>query len=129
MPPDAFRFEHEPVLDRAYRDSSKREAPPFETWVFHARADWSAAHLEADRAAIARDVLAAASRALGADFDADPLIVQAHRWRYARPVQSLTAPCQVADGLFLAGDAWGERIEGAWVSGVRAARAILAGAP
>lgn len=125
VPAHALRFEHEPVLDRAYRDSSKREEAPLETWVFHARADWSGEHSEADRAAIARDVLAAATRALGVDFETETLLVHVHRWRYARPVQALKVPFRVAEGLYLAGDAWGERIEGAWLSGVRAAHGVL----
>ena len=125
VPSDALRFEQEPVLDRAYRDSSKRDVSPYETWVFHTRADWSDRHVETDRTAIARHVLAAASRALGADFETAPLVVQVHRWRYARPVQVLPEPDPVEAGLLLAGDAWGERIEGAWLSGVRSAWRLL----
>jgi predicted NAD/FAD-dependent oxidoreductase len=122
--PDALRFEDEPVLDRAYRDSSKRDGASHETWVLHARADWSREHAEEPREAIGAALLAAAGRATGASFGG-AIAVQAHRWRFARPVETLEGGFVAADGLYLAGDAWGERIEGAWLSGVRMARELV----
>ena len=122
--PDALRFEDEPVLDRAYRDSSKRDGASHETWVLHARADWSREHAEESREAIGAALLAAAGRTTGASFEG-AIAVQAHRWRFARPVETLEGHLLAADGLFLAGDAWGERIEGAWLSGVRMAREMV----
>jgi predicted NAD/FAD-dependent oxidoreductase len=53
-----------------------------------------------------------------------------HRWRYSQPVQTFPARCYgiaTAPPLVLAGDAFGgPRVEGAFLSGVAAARWLLA---
>jgi len=107
------------------RDSSKPGRPavnaaPQETWLLHAEAEWSEAHLELppDEAAA---LMLAAFAALGGPA---PPRWTAHRWRYADTREPLLDGC-VWDGglrLGLCGD-WlnGGKVEGAWVSGQRLA--------
>lgn len=107
------------------RDAAKPGRPPGRRWVAHATPAWSAEHLEADAAAVA-DALARAF----ALFGPAPARCVAHRWRHALPVDAPAIPTALWDadaGLGAAGD-WlgGARVEGAWLSGLAAAEAILA---
>lgn len=116
-----------PELAWIARDSSKPGRAPGERWVLHATPAWSAAELERAPAELAPRLLAAFARELGQELP--PLAhLEAHRWRYAspgRPVE-LAHPVDLERGLVLAGD-WlaGGRIEGAYLSGLAAAEAVL----
>ncbi len=108
------------------RDAGKPHRPPGPRWVVHATAAWSAEHLEADPVEVAAALAEAFAR-----FGPAPARSVAHRWRYALPRHAPAAPAALWDadiGLGAAGD-WlgGARVEGAWLSGLAAAEAILAG--
>lgn len=110
------------------RNSNKPQRGAAETWVVHAGAEWSAEYLEneADRVA---PLMLRELQSLEPAFDKGPTVQLAHRWRYALADKPLSAGC-LLDGetrLAVAGD-WcsGSRIEGAWSSGVAAARRLEA---
>ena len=125
----AQRLADHPVLAWVACDAAKpgRPSRALQTWVVHAKPDWSAAHLEGDPQMV-----------LGALHEAFVEIVRpsapvffaaAHRWRYAQvaqPAATLFA-WDPALGLGLCGD-WriGPRIEAAWVSGHALAGAVIA---
>jgi len=109
------------------RDSSKPGRPAREAWVLHAAPAWSAARLDRPRDEVARELARAFERAAGVAL---PSVehADAHLWRYARPAEERERGAFVdrERGLALAGDAYvGGRVEGAWTSGVAAARALL----
>ena len=118
------------ALDWAARNSSKpgRAAWP-ETWVLHASPGWSAERLDGAPEAVAGELLDAFFR-VAELRPRDPLHLAGHRWRHARSAEPREDGVLAADGagLLLAGD-WlaGDRIEGAWVSGVAAADRLLDG--
>ena len=106
------------------RDSSKPGRPSGETWLLHATAEWSEAHIEATPEAVA-DTLLRAFAELGAP---PPEAWTAHRWRYADTEPPLDA-CHVWDvdrRIGLCGD-WlnGGKVEGAWLSGRSLAQDVL----
>lgn len=95
-------------------------------WVAHATAAWSRAHLDDEPGSVAQrlgDELTALVPALGEGLT----LRLAHRWRFAMARESLAGPILARDDerLVIAGD-WcaGQRIEGAWISGVAAARRL-----
>lgn len=106
------------------RDSSKPGRTGPETWLLHATAAWSDAHIEEDASAVIATLLAAFA-ALGGPA---PQAATAHRWRYADTEAPLTqgswldAPLRVG----LCGD-WlhGGKVEGAWLSGRALAQQVL----
>lgn len=109
------------------RDSSKPGRTGLETWLLHASAEWSEAHIEDDAA----KVCAALLQAFAALGGPDPGSVQAtaHRWRYADSAPALTAGCWwSADARLGACGDWlnGGKVEGAWLSGRALARSALA---
>jgi predicted NAD/FAD-dependent oxidoreductase len=87
-----------------------------ETWLLHATAEWSEAHIEDTPEAVA-EILLEAFAELGAPL---PAAWAAHRWRYADSVPAMAYECIWDDalGLGLCGD-WlnGGKVEGAWLSG------------
>jgi renalase len=95
--------------------------------TLHARADWSLAHWDADVDATHARLRQAAAPWLG---DATIVESQLKRWRFATPQRLWPEPCWRAPGpapLVLAGDAFaGPRVEGAALSGLAAAEALLA---
>lgn len=106
------------------RDSSKPGRPRGETWLLHATAEWSEAHIEATPEAVA-DTLLRAFAELGAP---PPEAWTAHRWRYADTEPPLDA-CHVWDvdrRIGLCGD-WlnGGKVEGAWLGGRSLAQDVL----
>lgn len=105
-------------------DSSKPGRDGAPTWLLHATAPWSEAHLGQDSQQIAATLLAAFYR-LGGPV---PETWTAHRWRYAGSEAATPGAClwRAADGLGLCGD-WlnGGSVEGAWLSGVALARQVL----
>jgi predicted NAD/FAD-dependent oxidoreductase len=98
------------------RDNSKPGRSGQETWVLHATADWSDAHLENDADNVA-DSLLEAFRQLGAP---EPVAWTAHRWRYASTAPQRGGGCvwDADTAVGLCGD-WinGGTVEGAWLSG------------
>jgi renalase len=117
----------EPALAWIMRDSAKPGRADGERWVLHARADWSAEHLEQTPQAVG-DALLSRFRALtGA---AQPTFAVAHRWRYA-------AGGGIADGgglvdlgsrIAACGDWVNQgRVEGAWISGTATAERLYRG--
>jgi predicted NAD/FAD-dependent oxidoreductase len=95
--------------------------------TFHATAGWSAAHWDDDPGEAHAALLEHARPWLG-----DAEIVAAHhkRWRFATPASIWPEPCWQPDdvaSLAVAGDAFaGPKVEGAALSGIAAAHALLA---
>jgi predicted NAD/FAD-dependent oxidoreductase len=93
--------------------------------TIHAGARFSRSHWETDEDAIAGQLLAAAGRWLGSEVAQ----YQVHRWRYSKPSTFYGELCLRLDKpgpWVLAGDALvAPRIEGAFLSGLSAAEAIL----
>ena len=112
------------------RDSSKPGRPDSGVaWVAQAAPGWSAAHLEEDKATIARRMLPLLCEVIGAD-PASALCSDAHRWRYARVTAPLGRPfLRDASGTLHLGGDWclGPRAEAAWASGTAIAHDILGG--
>ena len=108
------------------RNSSKPGRPCGESWILHASPDWSQRHLEIERESAAGLLFDAFNRALGGPVDA-PIHLAAHRWRFALPTEPLAEACLVDSELRVVacGD-WcgGPRVEGAYLSGLEAARRI-----
>jgi renalase len=110
------------------RDSSKPGRGGPETWLLHASAEWSEAHIEETADHVGTALLAAFGQ-LGGPA---PQHWTAHRWRYAdtEPVLDLGCVWQEARGLGLCGD-WlhGGKVEGAWLSGQALARQVAESMP
>ena len=104
---------------------------PTHYWTLHAGVDYSTQYIDAEPSDLAAELLEEFTAITG--FERSRIeFVHGHRWRYARPSPSAPEPAEPPyaglpdNGLALAGD-WlaGGRIEGAWRSGVAAARALL----
>ncbi len=115
----ALRVSGHPALEWIAREHTKRPGPP--ALMLHARAEWSAQHLEASPQQVQGLLLEAAQEIAG------PLEVSgsfAHRWRYATPDQRFPEACgwQPQERLGWCGD-WcrsdehGPRLEAALLSG------------
>jgi len=98
------------------RDNSKPGRGAQETWLLHASAEWSEAHLEETPETVAAALL----QAFGQLGGPAPQAWSAHRWRYADTEPALDKGCVWDAGLRigLCGD-WlnGGKVEGAWLSG------------
>ena len=98
------------------RDSSKPGRNGAETWLLHANAEWSEAHLAEDSNHVANALLLAFEQLGGTS----PQAWTAHRWHYADSEPALNIACawQAELSLGLCGD-WlnGGKVEGAWLSG------------
>lgn len=109
------------------RDSGKPGRPQgTETWLLHADADWSDAHIEDPADAVAAQLLAAWTELGGPR----PAAWAAHRWRYADVAEphAPMGPQWCGDlALGLCGD-WltAGKVEGAWLSGRDLARIACA---
>jgi len=123
LPFDAA-FVNEGPLRWIARDSSKPGRRGAETWLLHASAEWSDAHLEQDADAVAGELLRT-FRELGVPA---PQAQTAHRWRFADTEPALAQGCAWHEGhaIGLCGD-WlnGGKVEGAWRSGRQLARRLL----
>jgi predicted NAD/FAD-dependent oxidoreductase len=121
-------FVHNSPLSWVARNGSKPGRPEGEAWVLHGSPEWSREHLELDRSEAARRLLEAFAQAAGGLVEA-PHHLDAHRWRFALPLEPLAEPCLIDADLRLAacGD-WcgGPRVEGAFLSGRAAAERLLA---
>lgn len=116
------------------QDGSKPARNSPHTWVLHATTEWSAAHLDFSSDEITA-LLMADFNALLKNWLPDIPTPQfenavAHRWRFARghSAQHNLVHVWPQDGLALAGD-WiaGGRVEGAYLSGIAAARKLIDG--
>jgi renalase len=108
------------------RDSSKPERPSAEAWVLHASSEWTDEHLDGDPEFIVDTLSGELERLTGVSLP-EVLHRDAHCWRFAQPESDLEAGVLIDQerGLILAGDAYcGGRIEGAYLSGVLAARGL-----
>jgi renalase len=119
-------FVNEGALSWVCNQAAKPGRPAALAWVLHATAEWSRAHLESDGARVSERLLEAA-RLLPGAADVQVEFATAHRWRYSRARQPLESGALWFEQqrLALAGD-WcaGSRVEGAFLSGVAAARHI-----
>jgi len=117
-------FVNEGPLRWIARDSSKPGRGGRETWLLHATAEWSEAHLERNANEIVASLLPAFSQLGGPT----PQAWTAHRWRYADTEPALDTGCvwEPDVGLGLCGD-WlnGGKVEGAWLSGRALAQQVL----
>ena len=108
------------------RDSSKPGRAGRESWLLHASAAWSEAHIECDGEEVAAQLLAAFA-ALGGP---PPQRWSVHRWRYASTPQARSEVClwEPAQSLGVCGD-WlnGGTVEAAWLSGQALAQRIIDG--
>lgn len=83
VPLDLLRPEAGP-FEQVIRDGAKPgRAADVHAWVAHARAEWSATHLEESKEAMAETLLGAFADAVGTDLPTTSYCA-AHRWRYAR---------------------------------------------
>ncbi len=115
------------ALSWVCRDSSKPGRPSAEAWVLHASAEWTEEHLDEPPEIIADTLPRELERLTGMPL---PRVLNrdAHHWRFAQPDSEREAgvPVDRDRGLVLAGDAYsGGRIEGAYLSGVAAARSLV----
>ncbi len=105
------------------RDNSKPGREGQETWLLHASAEWSEAHIEDDAEEVSRALLLAFNQ-LGGQA---PQAWSAHRWRYADTAMQLDHVCawDAQRRLGLCGD-WlnGGKVEGAWLSGTALAKLV-----
>ena len=123
-------FINEGPLSWIARDNTKpkRQTPPgTQAWVLHASSEWSAANVDHDAADVQKDLIAAFEAASGATVS-NVVYSVAHRWLYAIPESPLDQEClwDNATGIGACGD-WcgGPRIEGAFLSGMAVAGALL----
>ena len=98
-------------------------------WVIHASAAWSESQLDTPLESVATAMWSLLVD-LFPEFAGGPILLRkAHRWRYSQCTQPLDQGCLVdsASRCVVAGD-WcaGNRVEGAWLSGVAAAEATIA---
>lgn len=109
------------------RNSGKPGRPTSaECWVLQAGAEWSRCNLEREAADVARELLTSFF-AIGGWPPQDPIHLDAHRWRFARSAGPGSGGCLVDEDARIAvcGD-WlnGDRIEGAFLSGLSAAERL-----
>jgi len=128
IPADGIFIDH-PALSWAARNDSKPGRGGGPAWVVHASSDWSRGREEEPADRIVSALLPAFEEAIGVRLP-EPVYAAAHRWRYARPAQSLGDgflwDAELAVGM--CGD-WcnGARVEGAFESGLQLARHMRGG--
>lgn len=92
--------------------------------TFHANPEWSREHFELPTDQIGAELMAAAQRWIGKSIVVHR---EVKKWRFATPQRVWPEPCWVHESgsLVLAGDAFaGPKVEGAYLSGLAAARAL-----
>lgn len=127
------------VVHQSAKPGARAEEPEIDTWVAHARLDWTQSHLEMS----AETVLPLLQRALETELMVHGLpapqwrFATAHRWRYAQAgspwAGSAGEPLEYrwnpAAGIGLCGDSFSaaaqEGVEAAWRSGRALAAAVL----
>lgn len=128
LPPGPGAVQHGDDTFSMIVDNERKGISRVPAVTLHANPQWSLAWWERDRAETAEALLRAARPWLG---DAVVLEHQVKRWRLATPQRLWPERCWIAPGttapLVLAGDAFaGPRVEGAVLSGLAAAQAVLA---
>lgn len=114
----------------AARNSAKPGRSGPESWVIQAGPAWSRANLERGTGEVAGELAGEFVSSLANSCDSapiPPLVVAAHRWRYARSGASGEGLLWDPDARLGACGDWllGPRVECAWLSGNRLADAIL----
>jgi renalase len=110
-------------------DNQRKGISDVPALTFHANEVFSAANYHADANSLQADLVDAARPFFGS---ANVVAVEVKKWRYARPLTMHADRCvsvEPVEGtrLVFAGDAFGEaRVEGAALSGLAAAQALLA---
>ena len=108
------------------RNSTKTGRPEAESWVLHSHAEWSLAHMDASPEDVSRKMLQALSEVIDSPLP-EVLFSTSHRWLLARSEEPLDAGYlwKESTGLGVCGD-WlhGDRVEGAFLSGLELATAI-----
>lgn len=124
---DTLRVKDLPIDWLAMNHAKPGRGKDVGTLVVHSAPDWSDIHAEADREWVQNTMLQAASALIGLPLDKAPHIAL-HRWLYASNKSSPDVSCLIGDGIVAAGD-WclGGRVQGAWLSGRAAAKAIIEG--
>jgi predicted NAD/FAD-dependent oxidoreductase len=119
------------VTDRTLAWVSREGSKPgraagAECWTLHGSPEWSEARLEDEPGRVARALLDRFFE-LGGAAPRNPVHLEAHRWRYARSAEPRTVATTLDSEarIAIAGD-WtvGDRLEGAWQSGIEAAETI-----
>ena len=109
-------------------DNRRKGISAVDALTIHANADWSEAHWGDDHSALEASLRVEAAPFIGS---AAVTAAQIKKWRFATPRTPSPDPCWIAPAdagpLALAGDAFaGPKIEGAVLSGLSAADALLA---
>ena len=132
-PGDWLRFQGDGPLLNAVRESAKPGRGGGERWTITSASDWSASRLEADRDAVAAELVEAFLEAVGGR-GVSATFVTGHRWTFSRPnvedeqVDRREAITAVdADGpVLICGDwEYGTKVEAALLSGMASAGRIL----
>jgi hypothetical protein len=123
---DAVFIDH-PALSWAARNDTKPGRSGGPAWVLHATGSWSRGREDEAPESVVAELLPAFEAAVGLRLP-EPAYAAAHRWRYARPRTALAqnALWDADLNVGMCGD-WcsGARIEGAFESGLAAARRVL----
>jgi predicted NAD/FAD-dependent oxidoreductase len=121
-------FIHDSILTWVARNSTKPGRPgDADHMVLHAGHQWTSENWERDGEAVAQELLDAFWQASGLPPQR-PTQLQAHRWKFAIPVDPPQTRCffDAALGIAACGDwAGGPRVEGAFLSGMATAGRIL----
>ena len=106
-------------------NSKKGISPDAYALTIHAGPQYSHERFDADEEVIIQEMLDAAQPFSGSSI----ISTQLHRWRFAKPVLTFGEPflfTETPGPLFMAGDSFeGTRVEGAAISGIRAAEAVI----
>ena len=126
-----IQFQGDKILTSISDDTSKREAPApgQRIFVVHGYSDFSSEWQDRDLEEATRLMVTRAGEVVG-DWITKLPDRQMHRWRYSSvPKRLEDRPfLRTEDGLFFAGDAFGDsKVEGAYHSGMEAAKAMLMG--
>ncbi len=127
VPFDTWRDNAADIVWMARNTAKPGRADDGEAWVVHAGPDWSEAHLEWERDAVAAGLVSMMNDIVGGELPT-PVYTSAHRWRYALTVTPLGAPfARNGDATLYAGGDWalGARVEFAYMSGRAIAAAII----
>ncbi|WP_442508544.1 FAD-dependent oxidoreductase [Novipirellula sp. SH528] len=126
---DGAFVQHSPISwiarnnSKARRNSDRNR----ETWVVHAAAEWTEAHIDDSPNEIKQCLFDEFWAAVGRPR-VEPIHLGIHRWRFAIPSESLTDRCLFDDQrrIGACGD-WcgGPRVEGAFLSGMAVAGRVL----
>lgn len=121
-------FVHEgPLSWLACNRSKPGRDEQLDTWVLHASSSWSKQHIDLPKESVIEHLRGAFAELIGCAVHA-PDFALAHRWLYARPMEAhqFGALADADLGIYACGD-WclSGRVEGAWLSGLEAARRLL----